>query len=342
MNCKIGIHSIAGSFSDRWCEYCALHKISYKELNMFDTDFIEQLKKYNIKGFLFHLPLFDLKAQLFSSYIVRSVELIGVRVFPSNEGFWHFDDKIAQKYLFESFDVPMCKTWVFFDREQALNWAEKTSYPKIFKLRRGAGSHNVKMINSSSQAKKIIHKMFDAGIKPVSGILTDYKTAIYKHNKQKDWMGVAKRLPSTLANIKKMKMSIPNEKGYAYFQDYLPDNDYDTRITVVGDRAYAFRRFTRPGDFRASGSGRIDWTQDTIDKKCLQIAFDASSRIGSQCLAFDFVYDSAKSPVVLEVSYAFVADAVYNCPGYWDIQMNYHSGQSWPQDAILIDMFNLL
>ena len=111
-------------------------------------------------------------------------------------------------------------------------------------------------------------------------------------------------------------------------------------ITIIGDRAYAFRRFIRPNDFRASGSGRIDWDPDAIDKEFIQIAYDTSTRINAQCLAFDFVYDTAKSPVILEVSYAFMPQAVFECPGHWDEQLNYHAGQSWPQDAIMFDMID--
>ena len=229
MRLTIGIHDSPDSFSARWFEYCDIHNIPHVKLDMFDTDFIKQLRHREINVFLFHNSLFDTKNQLVSSYIVRALEMMGIKVFPCDANYWHFDDKIAQKYLFESLCIPMCQTWVFFDREVALDWATSASYPKIFKLRRGAGSHNVKMITSATHAIKIIKQMFNTGTKPVSGLMTDYKTKLYKHKKQRDWIDVAKRLPATLANIKNMQMSIPRERGYVYFQDYLPGNTYDTR-----------------------------------------------------------------------------------------------------------------
>ena len=39
-------------------------------------------------------------------------------------------------------------------------------------------------------------------------------------------------------------------RGYVYFQDFIPDNQFDTRVTVIGNRAFAFIRKVRPGDFR--------------------------------------------------------------------------------------------
>ena len=47
---------------------------------------------------------------------------------------------------------------------------------------------------------------------------------------------------------------LPLEKGYVYFQDFIPNNDTDTRIVVIGDKIIGERRGVRNGDFRASGS----------------------------------------------------------------------------------------
>src|SRR6185503_17089802 len=46
--------------------------------------------------------------------------------------------------------------------------------------------------------------------------------------------------------------------GYILLQEFLSNNKFDTRVTVIGNRAFAYRRFNRPNDFRASGSGNFD------------------------------------------------------------------------------------
>ena len=43
-------------------------------------------------------------------------------------------------------------------------------------------------------------------------------------------------------------------------------------------------------------------------------------------------------PMIVEVSYCYVPESVYNCPGHWDRQLNWHEGHMWPEDAILIDL----
>ena len=51
-------------------------------------------------------------------------------------------------------------------------------------------------------------------------------------------------------------MVLYDTKDYVYFQKFLPNNKYDIRIVVIGDRAFGFIRYNRENDFRASGSGK--------------------------------------------------------------------------------------
>ena len=67
---------------------------------------------------------------------------------------------------------------------------------------------------------------------------------------------------------------------YALFQQWLPGNEFDTRITVIGNRAFGFRRFNRQGDFRASGSGNLDWDPVQVDPAFVQLAFRIAKRLG--------------------------------------------------------------
>jgi glutathione synthase/RimK-type ligase-like ATP-grasp enzyme len=128
------------------------------------------------------------------------------------------------------------------------------------------------------------------------------------------------------------------QKNHALFQEFVAGNDFDTRVTVIGDRAFAFRRFNRPGDFRASGSGNIDHDPAGIDPRCLSIAFHAARKLGAQSMAFDFLFrGEQKEPVVGEISYCYADWAVERCPGHWDSALNWHAGHLWPEEAHVED-----
>ncbi len=59
---------------------------------------------------------------------------------------WHFDDKVAQKYLLEAAALPIPRTWIFWKRDQALAFSRTGSYPLIIKLAGGIVSENVKLV----------------------------------------------------------------------------------------------------------------------------------------------------------------------------------------------------
>ncbi|WP_175476654.1 hypothetical protein [Syntrophus gentianae] len=152
----IGIHQRTGSFSDKWIEYCTIHKIGFKLVNCYDSDIIYQLK--DCAGLMWHWAQYDSKAILFARQLTYSLEHIGKKVFPDSKTCWHFDDKAGQKYLLEAIGSPLVKSYIFYDKEKAIEWANETSFPKVFKLRGGAGSVNVKLVTTSREALHLISK----------------------------------------------------------------------------------------------------------------------------------------------------------------------------------------
>lgn len=338
MTGQLAIHHREKSFSDRWISYCDMHAIPYKVVNCFDSDIIEQLKSSDC--LLWHWYHGDPREQLMARHVIMAVEARGVKVFPSSSTCWHFDDKIAQKYLLEAIGAPLVPTHVFYDHKEALRWIDRTSFPKVFKLRRGAGSSNVKLVHNASQAKEMVGRAFSSGFSPVPHYGQDavkrYRTA----QRRGDLLNVVKRIPQALATIRNNKRMMGRERGYAYFQDFIPGNNFDTRVTVIGDRVFAYTRNVRPGDFRASGSGDVVYDTHRINHKCLEIAFDVTRKAGSQSMAFDFVLGENQQPFILEVSYCYIPQLVHSCRGYWDGKLSWHEGHIWPQDAILIDLLN--
>src|SRR5690606_25188482 len=132
--------------SERWIEYCKKENIDYKLVNAFDNDIIQQLA--DCDGFMWHHHHGDFKDVLAAKKIHFALEHAGIKVFPDFKTAWHFDDKVAQKYLLEAIEAPLVPSYVFYDKKTALEWAEKTSYPKVFKLKGGAGATNVKLVKS--------------------------------------------------------------------------------------------------------------------------------------------------------------------------------------------------
>ena len=309
-------------------DYCDKQGIPYRRVDCHASNIIPQLK--GCDGLMWHHGQSDPHDILIARPVLSALEHAGIPVFPDFRTAWHFDDKVAQKYLFEALDLPTVPAHVFVDRDKAMAWIDQIDFPMVFKLRRGASSAGVKLVETRRQARRLVRRAFGRGF-TIYDPWGNLRERIYKVRLGK--------LPATSIFNGMVRLVYPPryskilgpERGYAYFQDYLPGNDSDIRIIVVGDRAAGIRRMVRPGDFRASGSGLISYEREDLDEQCVTIAFETADRLGCESVALDFLYDQDGHPKILEASYGFVNKFNDPCTGYWDRDMNWHPGPFDPQ-----------
>jgi glutathione synthase/RimK-type ligase-like ATP-grasp enzyme len=333
---KLAIHHRKGSYSDRWIDYCQSNDIEYKIVNAFDTDIVAQIKGYD--AFMWHHHHGKLEDVLAAKSILFALEHAGVRVFPDFNTGWHFDDKVAQKYLLEAIGAPIILSYIFYDKKQAVDWANSTTYPKVFKLKGGAGSANVSIVRSKYECVKLINTAFGKGFKQFDArgyfldMLKKYKTGTKS-------FGQLTRSFGRLFISTEFSKNVGNEKGYAYFQDFIPNNRYDIRIIIIDKKAFGLKRMVRKGDFRASGSGDIVYNTAEIDERCVALAFEVSQRVASECMAYDFIFDADNNPLIVEMSFGFAVKAYDKCEGYWTEDMHFHRGsfnpQAWMVESII-------
>ena len=325
---KIAIHHTPGSFSDRWIEYCKEKGISYKIVDAYRSDIIQQVA--DCDAFMWHHHHGNYKDVLFAKQLLYSLQMAGKKVFPDFNTGWHFDDKVGQKYLLEAIGAPLVPSYVFYTKREALEWIEKTTFPKVFKLRGGAGAANVKLARTKGEAKRLVKQIFGRGF-------SQFNRFTYLEERYKKWkagkdtlLGVCKGIGRLFVPTEYARMHA-REKGYAYFQEFIPDNSFDVRLIVIGaQRAYGMKRLVRKNDFRASGSSQFVY--DKIDNKTLGIAFMVAEKLKLQSVAFDFVYDANSNPLIIEMSYGFGTKGSNQCKGYWDREFVWHEGSFLSMD----------
>ncbi len=332
---KIAIHHRPGSFSDRWIAYCKKEGVEYKIVDCFQSDIIEKVK--DCYALMWHHHHAHFKDVLTAKRILFALEHSGIKVFPDFKTGWHFDDKVAQKYLLEAIDAPLVPSYVFYDKKEAMEWADNTTFPKVFKLKGGAGAANVKLVRTNTEAAKLINKSFGKGFSQFNRF-GNLKERYSKWRSGKgSLLGVAKGFGRILIPTEFAKMQA-REKGYVYFQDFIPNNEFDIRIIIVANKAFAIKRMVRENDFRASGSGNIIYDRKAVDVRCVDISFKTNEKIKAQSVAFDFVFDINNNPLIVEISYGFAAEAYDQCPGYWTSDMQWHEGKFNPQEWMVANL----
>lgn len=332
----IAIHNSKFGFHTRWIEYCERENINYRLVNCYSNDLINDLK--GCDALMWHFNQNNHTDNLVAKQILFSLEHTGLLVFPDFRTAWHFDDKVAQKYLFERIDVPFVPSYVFFSKHDAYNWLNTAEFPTVFKLRGGAGSQNVQLIKSKDEAKKVINKSFGGGFSKYDG-----------------WGSVKERFRKYISGMTDLQDLViglirlihkpdfarlaGNENGYIYFQEFIPNNDSDIRIVVIDGKAFGIKRFVRENDFRASGSGKFAFAKEAFDIRCVEIGFKVAKKLNLQVAVLDFVFDSQSNPLIVELSYGYSHLPYDNCPGFWDENLTWHEGKTikeeWMVDYIL-------
>lgn len=316
---KIAIHHREGSFSEYWIKYCQDQSIEYKLVDAYKTNIVQQLVDCDI--FMWHHDHINYKDVLFAKQLLFSLQVSGIKVFPDINTGTLFDDKVGQKYLLESIKAPIVPSYVFYSRVEALEWALSVKYPKVFKLRGGASAFNVSLVKDVNSAKKLINKAFTSGFSNFNRQqFINERWKALRHNKI-SILAFCKSFARCILSTEFAKYH-GREKGYIYFQEFIPNNAYDIRLIVIGDKAYGMKRLCRENDFRASGSG--NFVYDKIDDEILRIAFSTASKLSLQSVAFDFIYDIDGSPLIVEMSYGYGTKGSSKCKGYWTRDLVWH------------------
>jgi len=125
----------------------------------------------------------------------------------------------------EAYPAWMPPTWHITSADEAAKKLEEIDFPFVSKSHEGRRSINVRLVKNREEALKEIEASFFGEGLP---------------------MEFGKR-----------------QKGYVFWQEFLPDNPYDWRVTVIAKKyAYAIRRQNRKDIPLASGSGFLEYHAD--------------------------------------------------------------------------------
>lgn len=322
------------SYSARWLQIARSLDVEAVRVDVYAPDIIETVARCD--AFMWR---YDPTAhpRLYANRLLQALES-GLRmpVFPSLESRWNFEDKIGQFYFLAAAGIPIPDTSVAWTREHALRFCDRATYPFVLKLATGYQGSNVRLVRTRADAVYYVDQLFrrgaiSLGYRPASGVrllLRRLRAAgefLRGHNPYG---------PTADAEL---------QYGYLLAQEFLPDNAFDVRVTVIGDRAFVFRRFNRPGDFRASGSGLVDWNPDGVPEDAVRLGYRVARDTRAQTITVDILRRDG-APVIIELGLAYASWAVRDCPGHWVLHGEPESGSlAWvqgslePADAIFAD-----
>ena len=320
-NKKVFDHST--SWTPKFIEYCKKNEIPFEVLDCYRSDVINKLPNYS--ALLWNYSNFVISDILEARNIIQVACNMGLMTFPDPSMGWHFDDKIAEMYALESVEASIPQSWVFYVEEECLEWLKhEASFPLVAKLRCGSGSNNVKLLHNVDEATRYAKRMFSRGFNPTPSLA--YK-AYSKLQSSKDLSMILARIrkiPEFL-NTRAHARMMPMEKGYCYFQEFIPNDGYDLKVVVIGDKITFCARNVRKNDFRASGGGDCYYDRNLLTDDVMDEAFVTAKRLKMNCVGFDFVVDrtSGKGKII-EMCYGFDYVAQQDLNAYVDKSHVWH------------------
>ncbi len=308
-----------------WEDYCKENHIDYEIIDIMKCDAVNELKQFDV--LLWHFGQYRHAEMLEARSILYTAKRMGLKVFPDFDDAWHFDDKVAEMYILQALGAPIPQSRVYYDKETLKKDVESglIEIPIVGKLRTGSGSHNVKLLKSKHALMSYASKMFSGGYNPAPSLL--YKTTSNirsSHNKQQ-FISKLKRAPEFLRTLASAR-HFPHEKDYVYLQQFIPNDGYDMKVAVVGDKCAFLVRPVRSHDFRASGGGEVFFDKKYFNKQIIESAFRVSDALGSQCMGYDYVVNNQTGEgVIVEMSYGFSHQAIMASGGYYDRNLQWHA-----------------
>jgi len=239
------------SYWPKFERYLIENKIPYEFFEVKKSDFIEQAKKYDI---IIWRTLSLYSEQWEAKEKVEFMEkFLFKKILPSAESIWFYEDKIRQAWLFKNNNLPFINTFVSHDKNEALDYIDRATYPLISKDKTSSSANGVRLLKNKRESRKHIMDIFSKGLS----------------------------LPE----------SYVKQKNYVIFQEKVPNEGFDLRVIIIGNYYLGYYRYPKKGDFRASGSGVYE--KKSIPKEVLLLAKKIKESLPhTDMLAVDFLQDS--------------------------------------------------
>ncbi|MBV8517471.1 MAG: hypothetical protein JO197_08735 [Acidobacteria bacterium] len=315
------------SYSARWTELLTRDGHEVVPVDVFAPEAFERIRA--CEGFLWWFPPLPFPRDAAKRIILALAHATDVVLFPDWKEAWHYDDKIAQTYLLHAARIPMPETHVFWRYGDAVAFLRDARYPLVMKLAAGFFAQRVTLIRNRAEGEKWARWLFSSGL---SNLHRPFRRLVLK-----EFVSLWRRHARTLD-----VSHGGEEQGYMLLQEFVPGNDFDTRVTVIGDRVFATRRYNRPNDFRASGSGLLDMDPAKIDRDALALGLHTARTLGAHSLSLDILRHHGQ-PVITEVSFGYEAAQVAIRPGHWrGDALTWSEGSVRAEDALLEDFLSRL
>lgn len=259
---------------------------SYSIVNLTTDNWYSQLVEQNFDLFLLRPPgQTELFKRLYDERVLLISQIFKTPIYPSLNEVLIYENKRYLRDWLTANNLPHPKTFVFFNKEEANQFADKLkNFPIVGKTNIGASGNGVLILRDKKSLAKYINTAFEEGIAPIMGPKLSKGSVFKKIGKV---LSNPHFLKQRLKDYKKSNLN--KQYHFVIFQEYIP-HKFEWRCVVIGDSYFAHKKIV-VGD-KSSGTllkgydpvphSLLDFIRDvTIKHNLTSVAIDLFERKGS-------------------------------------------------------------
>lgn len=233
--------------------------------------------------------------QLYDERIIIISQYLHKKIYPTLTEILIYENKRNLSYWLNANKILSPKTWIFYYKNEALNFIQNAHYPIVAKLNIGASGNGVTFLNDTNEADKYIKRAFSA-----SGL--NFKTGpkLSKGNLLKKIQKVLFRKGFLSNRLREYKtLSIENQKGFVLFQEFIK-HDFEWRCVRIGDAFFAHKKLAVKG----KASGTLEKAYDNPPIELFDYINDLTNKYNLKSVAID-LFENNNNYLINEIQCIF-------------------------------------
>jgi len=233
-----------------WVNACENYRdeIEYRVVDLTSSNWLEEIQAGSVDVLLAKPGGMTAQfKQLYDERIFILAYILGYEIFPSPLEIFIYENKRFLAYWLKANNISHPQTYVFYNREEAVNFIKTASYPFVAKTNIGASGSGVQIIKTEKDALKYVEATFSGKGAPQRTGPNLAKGEIFKRGFH--YIIHPSEIGGRLNIYKTIAGNL--QKGFVIFQEYIP-HDFEWRVVRIGDSFFAHKKLKK-GD-KASGS----------------------------------------------------------------------------------------
>jgi glutathione synthase/RimK-type ligase-like ATP-grasp enzyme len=280
-----------------WIEACEKRKneIEYRLIDLSQEDWMEQVQESETDCFLARPPAQRASSkQMYDERLHTISQILKLPIYPTLEEILIYENKRMLSYWLKANQIPCPGTWIFYKKDQAMNFLNLNIFPIVAKTAIGASGSGVKILkNQNEYIQYITHAFSGKGISRTWGVNLRRGDLIKRAIKR------LKNIPEFIKYMHHKKMTVTSEpqRWHVLLQEYIK-SDYEWRCVRIGESFFGHKKLASKGE-KKSGTSEVSW--DPPPEKLLDFVKEVTEKGNFLCQAVDIFEDPNGNYLVNEL-----------------------------------------